>query len=53
MFDTQIAILIDPDLESWQKLNVTAFLASGIAGAVPEAMAHPMKTRQVVFMPAC
>jgi hypothetical protein len=41
MFDTKIAILIDPDLESWQKLNVTAFLASGIAGAVPEAMGAP------------
>lgn len=41
MFDTKIAILIAPDLDPWQKLNVTAFLASGIAGAVPEAMGEP------------
>lgn len=41
MFDTKIAILIHPDLEVWQKLNVTAFLSSGIAHAVPEAMGDP------------
>lgn len=41
MFDTKIALLLHPDLASWQKLNVTAFLASGIAGAVPEAMGAP------------
>ena len=41
MFDTKIALLIHPALETWQKLNVTAFLASGIAGAVPEAMGEP------------
>lgn len=38
MFDTKIAILVDPEIETWQKLNVTAFLASGVAGAAPEAM---------------
>jgi hypothetical protein len=30
-FDTKIAIAVRADLEQWQKLNVTAFLASGIA----------------------
>ncbi len=30
--DTKIAILLRDDLEPWQELNVTAFLASGIAG---------------------
>jgi hypothetical protein len=35
-FDTKIAILIRDDLESWQRLNVTAFLASGVAGSDPE-----------------
>jgi len=30
-FDTKIAIAVRADLEPWQKLNVTAFLASGIA----------------------
>lgn len=32
-FDTKIAILLRDDLASWQELNVTAFLASGIAAA--------------------
>jgi hypothetical protein len=41
MFDTKVAILIHEDLAVWQKLNVTAFLATGIAGAVPEAMGQP------------
>jgi hypothetical protein len=35
-FDTKIAILIRDDLEPWQRLNVTAFLSSGIAAAYPE-----------------
>jgi hypothetical protein len=38
IFDTKVAILILEDLAMWQKLNVTAFLATGIAGAAPEAM---------------
>ncbi len=32
-FDTKIAIAVRAGLQTWQKLNVTAFLASGIAGA--------------------
>ncbi len=31
-FDTKIKIILRDDLEIWQKLNVTAFLMSGIAG---------------------
>ncbi len=38
IFDTKVAILVLDDLAMWQKLNVTAFLATGIAGAAPEAM---------------
>jgi hypothetical protein len=30
-FDTKIAILVRDDLETWQKLNVTAYLASALA----------------------
>lgn len=41
MYDTKIAILVDPALETWQKLNVTAFLASGITGALPHVMGEP------------
>lgn len=33
MFDTKIAIVIRDDLLTWQKLNVTAFLTSGVLGA--------------------
>lgn len=41
-FDTKVAILVLDDLAVWQKLNVTAFLATGIAGAAPEGLAlHP------------
>jgi hypothetical protein len=40
-FDTKIAILIRTDLEAWQKLNVAAFLASGIAAAFPECIGAP------------
>ena len=41
IFDTKVAILVLEDLPVWQKLNVTAFLATGIAGAAPEAMGDP------------
>lgn len=41
VFDTKVAILVRGDLAVWQKLNVTAFLATGIAAAVPEAMGEP------------
>jgi hypothetical protein len=34
-FDTKIAIAVLDDLAAWQKLNVTAFLASAVAGGVP------------------
>ena len=33
MFDTKIAIIVRDDLALWQKLNVTAFLMSGITAA--------------------
>jgi hypothetical protein len=32
-FDTKIAIVVREDLATWQKLNVTAFLTSGVIGA--------------------
>ncbi|WP_341912653.1 DUF2000 family protein [Ferrovibrio terrae] len=35
MFTTKIAIVVREDLAPWQKLNVTAFLSSGIAASVP------------------
>lgn len=40
-FDTKVALVIRHDLEAWQKLNVAAFLASGIAAAFPECVGEP------------
>jgi hypothetical protein len=40
-FDTKIAIVIRTDLEAWQKLNVAAFLSSGITAAFPECIGEP------------
>jgi hypothetical protein len=40
-FDTKIAIAVRSDLAIWQKLNVTAFLASGVAAGVPEVAGKP------------
>ena len=40
-FDTKIAIAVRADLEQWQKLNVTAFLASGIAATAEDIMGKP------------
>jgi hypothetical protein len=41
LFDTKIALVIRSDLESWQKMNVAAFLASGIAASHPECIGEP------------
>jgi hypothetical protein len=38
---TKIGIVIKDGLPEWQKLNVTAFLASGIAASAPECIGEP------------
>jgi len=38
MHDTKIGVVVRDDLETWQKLNVTAFLSAGIAASVPESV---------------
>jgi hypothetical protein len=40
-FDTKIAVLLRDDLLTWQRLNVTAFLVSGIGTVTPEAIGEP------------
>jgi hypothetical protein len=40
-FDTKIAIAVRADLEQWQKLNITAFLASGITPGGAETAGKP------------
>lgn len=43
-FDTKIAAAVRDDLATWQRLNVTAFLMSGIAAhAGPEAIGEPYR----------
>lgn len=37
-FDTKIAFVLREDLPTWQKLNMTAFMASGIAATVEEVV---------------
>lgn len=38
---TKIAITLRDDLADWQQLNVTAFLASGVAASVPASIGEP------------
>lgn len=41
MFDTKIACIVRNDLPTWQRLNVVAFLATGIASDSPGIMGAP------------
>ncbi|MFF5473178.1 DUF2000 family protein [Streptomyces achromogenes] len=47
-FDTKIAVLLREDLESWQRLNVTAFLVSGLGTASPEVIGEPYEDADAV-----
>ena len=41
-FSTKAAVVVRADLAAWQRLNVTAFLVSGLVGAAgPEAIGEP------------
>jgi hypothetical protein len=43
-FDTKVAVVVRDDLELWQRLNVTAFLMSGVtARAGAEAIGEPYR----------
>ena len=35
-FDTKVGVVVRDDLAAWQRLNVTAFLISGVVGAADE-----------------
>ncbi|MFF8596787.1 DUF2000 family protein [Streptomyces sp. NPDC015220] len=51
-FDTKIAVLLRADLESWQRLNVTAFLVSGLGTVVPEVVGEPYEDAdEVPYLP--
>jgi hypothetical protein len=40
-FDTKLAIVVRDDLPTWQKLNVTAFLAGAVAAGSDEVIGEP------------
>ncbi len=42
-FDTKIAIILRDDLQMWQKLNVTAFLATALIGQAPDQIGEPYR----------
>ncbi|MEV6212824.1 DUF2000 domain-containing protein [Kitasatospora sp. NPDC051914] len=51
-FDTKIAVLLREDLEPWQRLNVTAFLVSGLGTASPEVIGEPyVDADDTVYLP--
>ena len=45
MFDTKFAIVLREDLAVWQKLNVTAFLVSGVVAQFPSVIGQPYRDR--------
>ena len=40
-FDTKLAIVVRDDLQTWQKLNVTAFLAGAVAAGGDQVIGEP------------
>jgi hypothetical protein len=40
-FDTKLAIVVRDDLQTWQKLNVTAFLAGAVAAGSDGVIGEP------------
>jgi hypothetical protein len=40
-FATKVAVAVRDDLETWQRLNVTAFLATGVAAEYPQLVGEP------------
>ncbi|MDI9892852.1 MULTISPECIES: DUF2000 domain-containing protein [unclassified Microbacterium] len=42
-FDTKIVVILGDDLAAWQELNVTAFLAAGIATSAPGVVGEPYR----------
>ena len=40
-FDTKVAVVVRDDLAAWQRLNVTAFLMSGVVAGAGEPVVGP------------
>ncbi|MEJ8474168.1 DUF2000 family protein [Roseibium algae] len=63
MFETKFVIVVREDLATWQKLNVTAFLSTGIAASKPDIIGetyrnasghvyHPMSVQPIIILSA-
>ena len=53
-FETKVAIVVRDDLAGWQKLNVAAFLASGIGGAIEGIIGQPYHDADgTPYLPMC
>ena len=53
-FDTKVAVAVRNDLAVWQKLNVVAFLASGIGGSVNGIIGLPYEDADSTsYLPLC
>jgi hypothetical protein len=51
-FDTKIAVLLRADLQTWQRLNVTAFLVSGLGTTQPEVIGEPYEDADAtIYLP--
>jgi hypothetical protein len=52
VYDQKVAVVVRADLLDWQKLNVTAFLASAVAVRFIETHGRPLVTAdQVTYLP--
>jgi hypothetical protein len=45
VFDTKIVVILRDNLATWQALNVTAFLMTGIAAQNPKLLGEPYRDR--------
>jgi hypothetical protein len=51
-YDTKIAVVLRDDLQVWQRLNVTAFLISGLGTVSPEVIGEPYRDAEnTVYLP--
>lgn len=53
MFDTKIALIVRNDLAMWQRLNVVAFLATGIASVYLKCWGNLILMRMAMSMATC
>src|SRR5579863_3310000 len=53
-FATKVAIVLRSDLAPWQKLNVAAFMASGVIGSVDDIIGKPYEDADgTEYLPLC